>query len=75
MVYNYVCDEMLYKGYVWEKKIPESQESSEFYNEVKSDKLFDAPFWWSHYLHDCSIMRTCHEVHYEFAVVLYGRPL
>jgi hypothetical protein len=64
MIYVHVCDGMPHEGNGW-RKIDEYAMDWTLENIGKPTARFQ----------NCNIMRTCRQVHWEFAEVLYARPL
>jgi hypothetical protein len=91
MIYQEICAWLNRKGVRWEATRPHRNGTMEINKEKhESERVcgcgphacvisnhYDA--WKStacpKYSTDCAIMRTCHQVHAEFASVLYGSPL
>jgi hypothetical protein len=64
MIYVYVCDDMRHEGYGWRKTGEHSNDESIAEGRRKTVGL-----------QNCAIMRTCRQVHWEFAKVFYAQPL
>ncbi|CAN9080841.1 unnamed protein product [Alternaria sp. RS040] len=62
MIYAHVCDGMRRNGNGWRKE-----------GEWAQDRYVFGQGPWE--VQNCNIMRTCRQVHWEFAEVLYTRPL
>jgi hypothetical protein len=68
MTYVYVCDGMRHDGSGWRKK---GEYAGDCY--IPDDCIILG--WQPIIFQNCNIMRTCRQVHWEFAKVLYTRPL
>jgi hypothetical protein len=74
MVYGYICDDMKRIGELWHRTgqppLPPLTDkdfgASDTDREIDYDEQRDE-------CHDCSIMATCKQVHWEFAEMLYAR--
>ncbi|KAI4626264.1 uncharacterized protein J4E87_004765 [Alternaria ethzedia] len=64
MIYNYICTDLPQIGDGWRDKHDEGKYGIPAATEAQADIL-----------HDCNIMRTCRQVHWEFAEMLYAQPL
>jgi len=64
MIYNYICTDLPQIGDGWRDKHDEGRYGIPAATEAQADIL-----------HDCNIMRTCRQVHWEFAEMLYAQPL
>jgi hypothetical protein len=67
MTYVYVCDGMRHDGSGWRKK---GEYAGDCY--IPDDCIILG--WQPIIFQNCNIMRTCRQVHWEFAKVLYTRP-
>ncbi|KAI4656087.1 hypothetical protein J4E93_000804 [Alternaria ventricosa] len=64
MIYNHICTDLPQIGDGWRDKHDEGRYGIPAATEAQADIL-----------HDCNIMRTCRQVHWEFAEMLYAQPL
>ncbi|KAI4664609.1 uncharacterized protein J4E79_002906 [Alternaria viburni] len=64
MIYNYICTDLPQIGDGWRDKHDEGKYGIPAATEAQAAVL-----------HDCNIMRTCRQVHWEFAEMLYAQPL
>lgn len=81
MIYQEICADLKRIGIEWKKTAPKDNE------EESADHVNPYPWWPDNRDEpdkpaerpsvpaDCSIMRTCRQIHAEFASVLYGSPI
>jgi hypothetical protein len=91
MVYQAICSELKREGVEWSKTAPEVDEETEEKERASEGKPSGPAdsaktFLWKTddqrdpverpgIFADCTIMRTCRQMHAEFASVLYGSPM
>lgn len=70
MVYEYICDDLKHaSGAMWSTTTLEraaTHNNFEIGSPARTHQSVN---------HDCTIMQTCRQVHAEFAIKLYERPL
>ncbi|CAN9093486.1 unnamed protein product [Alternaria alternata] len=87
IIYGYICDDMIHNGYGWRKEDEWAEDCDTDGSDTDDNDTDDndtddndtddndtddqEPIVYQ----DCNIMRICRQVHWEFAEVLYARPL
>jgi hypothetical protein len=73
MVYIYICDDMKRTGALWYMTAQPPPPSTGQYRSDPDRQIF----WYQSEdaYHNCSTMRTCKQLHWEFAEMMYARPL